>query len=390
MGPLAGLRVIEMAGMGPGPFAAMLLADLGAEVVRVDRWSAGGNLSDAERRIRSTSPRSYVLHRGRRSIGVDLKSEAGRAAVLSLCARADVLIEGFRPGVMERLGLGPEECLAANPRLIYGRMTGWGQDGPLSQRAGHDINYIAMSGALNSVQRQGERPMPPVNFVGDFGGGGMLLALGVVSACWEAQRSGQGQVVDAAIVDGSAVLTTMLHGLMAQGRWVDEPGTNFVDTGSPYYEVYETSDGRYLSVGAIEPVFYRELLRGLGLEHDPIMQNQDDRASWPAMKQRVAEVVASRTRDEWEEIFDGTDACVAPVLSMSEAPTHPANVDRRVFFEAGGIVQPSPAPRFSRSAPVPELLPPEPGEHSAAVLRDWGISSTQIDAWVAEGGVAAS
>ncbi|BCB88604.1 CaiB/BaiF CoA transferase family protein [Phytohabitans suffuscus] len=382
MGPLAGLKVIEMAGMGPGPFAAMLLADLGAEVVRVDRWSAAGDLPETETRVRSTSPRSYVLHRGRRSVGVDLKTEAGKQVVLRLCAQADALIEGFRPGVMERLGLGPAACRELNPRLVYGRMTGWGQDGPLAQRAGHDINYIAMSGLLNSCKRVGERPLPPVNFVGDFGGGGLMLALGVVSACWEAARSGQGQVVDAAIVDGSAVLTSMLYGLMAQGRWVDEPGTNFVDTGSPYYEVYETSDGRFLSVGAIEPRFYRELLLGLGLDQDPIMQNQDDRAAWPAMKRRVAEVVATRTRDEWERVFEGTDACVAPVLSITEAAMHPANIAREVFFEADGIVQPSPAPRFSRSTASSERLPPEPGEHSAQVLRDWGVTEEEIDGWL--------
>ena len=313
-GPLAGATVIELAGLGPGPFAAMLLADLGADVVRVDR--PGRPSADA---------RKYAMHRGRRSVAVDLKHPDGREVVLRLVERADALVEGHRPGVTERLGLGPEECSARNPRLVYGRMTGWGQTGPLAQTAGHDIDYIALSGALGACARHGERPVPPVNMIGDFGGGGAFLALGIVAAMWEAQRSGVGQVIDAAMVDGSAVLTTMMHGLLAQGRWRDEAGVNFADTGSPFYDVYECADGRFVGVGAIEGPFYGELLEGLGLSRDELPDRRDE-ANWPALKERFTAVFRTRSRDEWAEHFARTDACVAPVLTLTEAPGHPHNV----------------------------------------------------------------
>ncbi|MGD9703699.1 MAG: CaiB/BaiF CoA transferase family protein [Acidimicrobiia bacterium] len=365
-GPLTGCRIIEMAGLGPGPFAAMLLADLGADVVRVER--AGTQAAGSEQ---------YVMHRGRRSIAIDLKHPHGRDIVLRLAERSDALIEGFRPGVMERLGLGPDDCRSRNARLVYGRMTGWGQDGPLAPTAGHDIDYIAISGALGCIARAGERPVVPVNFLGDFGGGGLFLAFGIVAAMWEATRSGTGQVVDAAMVDGSAVITTMLHGLMAQGRWRDEAGVNFADGGSNYYDTYECADGRHVAVGAIEGPFYAALLDGLGLRRDEL----PDRAratNWPALKERFAAVFRTRTRDEWAATFAGTDACVAPVLGLSEAPLHPHNVEREVFVERGGIVQPAPAPRFDRTPNTLDRLPPRPGEHTDEVLREIGYDATAI------------
>jgi alpha-methylacyl-CoA racemase len=377
VGPLDGVRVLEIAGMGPGPFAAMMLADMGADVIRIDRFAGRRELPDTERRVRGTDPTKYVLHRGRRSLAVDLKEAAAIELVLDLVSRSEVLLEGFRPGVTERLGLGPEECLARNPKLVYGRMTGWGQDGPLASTAGHDINYIALSGALASIAREGERPMPPVNFVGDMGGGGLMLAYGVVCALLSAARTGVGQVVDASIVDGSAALSVMLYGLLAQGRWSQTPGANFVDTGSPYYEVYETSDRRYVAVGAIEPRFYAELLEKLGLEPED-EATQNDRSRWPASKAKFAKIFATRTRDEWTARFEGTDACVTPVLTMAEAASHPHNRAREVFVEAGGIVQPAPAPRFSRTTPELERLPPAPGQHTDEVLRDFGLAEVDI------------
>jgi alpha-methylacyl-CoA racemase len=365
-GPLASATVVELAGLGPGPFAAMLLADLGAEVVRVDRPGAP-----------SGNARAYAMHRGRRSVVVDMKHPAGREIVLRLVERADALIEGYRPGVTERLGIGPADCLHRNPRLVYGRMTGWGQDGPLAPSAGHDIDYIALSGALSACARHGERPVPPVNMLGDLGGGGAFLALGVVAAMWEAQRSGKGQVVDAAMVDGSAVLTTMLHGLMAQGRWRDEAGVNFADTGSPFYEVYECADGRFVGVGAIEGPFYDELIDGLGLAGDELPDRRDE-ANWPALKERFAAVFRTRPRDEWARQFAGTDACVAPVLSLTEAPKHPHNVARSTFVEHGGVVQPAPAPRFSRTTVALNRLPPAPGDHTCEILADLGYGPDDI------------
>jgi alpha-methylacyl-CoA racemase len=365
-GPLSGARVIEMAGLGPGPFAAMLLSDLGADVTRVDRTAPPSN-----------DPRSYVMHRGRRSIAVDVKQPAGRDIVLKLVTGADALIEGYRPGVMERLGLGPEECLARNPRLVYGRMTGWGQEGPLAATAGHDIDYIAVSGALGIAARQGERPVPSVNLVGDFGGGGAFLALGLVAGMWEVARSGRGQVVDAAMVDGSAVLTTMLHGLLAQGRWRDEAGVNFSDTGAPFYEVYECADGKFVAVGALERAFYLTLLEGLGLDEAKLPDRRDP-ASWQPLKERFAAVFRTRTRDEWAQVFGATDACVAPVLSLIEAPTHPHNIARRTFVEHAGIVQPAPAPRFAGTPAELDRPPPAPGDHSDEILNELGYRAEEI------------
>jgi alpha-methylacyl-CoA racemase len=374
-GPLAGVRVVELAGLGPGPFAAMLLADLGADVVRVDRpGPASGNA------------RAYVMHRGRRSVAVDLKSDNGTEVVLRLIDRGDALIEGHRPGVMERLGLGPDDCLARNPCLVYGRMTGWGQDGPLAPTAGHDIDYIALSGALAIAARHGERPVPPVNLLGDFGGGGVFLALGIVAALWEAARSGRGQVVDAAMIDGSAVLTTMLHGLLAQGRWRDEAGVNFADTGAPYYEVYECADGRHVAVGAIERPFYERLLAGLGLEGADL-PDRGDEAQWPVLKDLFAAAFRTRTRDEWAEVFAATDACVAPVLTLTEAPRHPHNVERATFVERAGIVQPAPAPRFSRTPTALDRNPPAPGDHTDDVLAELGFDPTEIERLRAAGAV---
>ena len=355
-GPLAGMRVVELAGLGAVPFAAMLLADLGADVVRVDR--VGATAVDPER---------YVMHRGRRSIAVDLKHATGREIVLRLADSAHAFLEGFRPGVTERLGLGPADVRARNGRCVYGRMTGWGQDGPLAARAGHDIDYIAVSGALHTFARAGERPVPPVNLVGDFGGGGTFLAIGVLAALWE----GDGQVVDAAMVDGSAVLTTMLHGLLAQGRWRDEPGVNFADTGSNYYEVYECADGRHVAVGAIEGPFYGELLAGLGLDVDAIPDRRDP-ANWPALKAIFASVFRTRTRDEWDEQFSRTDACVAPVLSLTEAPDHPHNTARRTFVDRDGITQPAPAPRFSRTPSAIQGAAPKSAVAVDEVLARWG------------------
>ncbi len=366
MGPLQGARVVEFAALGPVPFAGMLLADLGADVIRIDRPAP--DVAD---------PRSYVMHRGRRSIVVDLKQPEGRGVVLALLDRADALLEGNRPGVMERLGLGPEECLARNPRLVYGRMTGWGQQGPLSATAGHDIDYVALSGALSVAARHGERPVPPVNLLGDFGGGGAFLALGVVAALWETARSGQGQVIDAAMVDGSSVLTTMLHGLMAQGRWRDEAGVNFADTGAPFYEVYRCADDRFVAVGALERSFYLELLRGLGLEESAVPDRRDE-ANWPELKERFAAVFRTRTRDEWADVFAGTDACVAPVLTLREAPTHPHNATRSTFVDHGGVTQPAPAPRFSRTDPALDRPAPAPGEHTDEILAELGYDPRDI------------
>jgi alpha-methylacyl-CoA racemase len=380
-GPLTGVRVVELSGLGPAPIGAMVLADLGADVVRVDRADrcVGGN---------PAAPPADVLQRGRRSIGIDLKQPEGRDTVLRLLDRADVFVEGFRPGVCERLGLGPDVCLARNPKLVVGRMTGWGQDGPLAPTAGHDIDYIALSGVLGSIGRRGERPVPPLNLVGDFGGGGMLLALGVVCALFETQRSGRGQVVDAAMVDGSALLMSMVHGFHAMGVWDDERGVNMLDTGAGFYEVYETADGRHLAVGAIESQFYAALLDGLGLTGDPDLPAQYDRAGWPQMSRRFAEVIRTRTRDEWEATFAGTDACVAPVLSLDEAPRHPHNEARGTFVERFGVVQAAPAPRFSRTGAVLDRPPAFPGQHTDEVLDEWGFTADERAELRAGGAVA--
>jgi alpha-methylacyl-CoA racemase len=380
MGPLGGLTVIEIAGIGPAPFCGMMLADLGADVVRVDRAQ---NVQGGD----PASPPNDLLNRGRRSIGVDLKNPEGVAVVLDLAAGADVLIEGFRPGVAERLGIGPDACHARHPALVYGRMTGWGQEGPYAPAAGHDINYIALAGVLEPLGRAGGPPTPPMNLIGDFGGGGMLLALGVLAAVYEAQRSGRGQVVDAAMVDGSAALMTMVHSFRAMGMWTDERGTNMLDTGAHFYDVYETADGKYLSVGAIEPQFYAALLAGLGLDGEELPW-QHDREQWPALKERFAAIFKTRTRDEWCAIFDGTDACVAPVLTIPEAVVHPHNVERGTFVEVAGVTQPAPAPRFDRTPGEISKPPPHAGQHTDEILRDAGFDTDRIAKLRAVGAVA--
>ena len=380
-GPLSGYRVIEIAGIGPGPFAAMMLADMGAEVIRVERaQSVRGPAPD--------TPHYDVMLRGRRNIAIDLKHPDGVATLLDLVAEADALIEGFRPGVMERLGVGPDVCLARNPRLVFGRMTGWGQSGMYAQAAGHDINYIALAGALAHFGRAGEAPVPPLNMVGDFGGGGMFLAYGVVCALLEAQRSGHGQVVDTAMVDGAAVLMSMFWAFKAIGMFDENArGTNLLDTGAHFYDVFRCADGQYVSIGSIEPQFYAELMRLTGLDGDPEFARQMDKASWPHLKQRLAEVFATRTRAEWCEIMEATDVCFAPVLTMSEAAAHPHNVERGTFIEVGGMQQPAPAPRFSRTAPVVESAPAHPGQHSREVLVDWGVAPDRIESLLASGAV---
>jgi alpha-methylacyl-CoA racemase len=379
-GPLEGLRVIEVVGIGPGPFAAMMLADMGAEVLRIDRHDSATAERDVER------PRD-LLGRGRRSVGIDLKHPDGVGALLELVEQADCLIEGFRPGVAERLGIGPEECMSRNPRLVYGRMTGWGQEGPYAQAAGHDINYIALAGALEPIGRSGERPLPPLNLVGDFGGGGMLLAFGVVCAVLEARQSGRGQVVDAAMVDGAAVLMTFIRGLKYMGLWEGERGTNLLDTGAPFYEVYETADGGYVSVGAIEPQFYAELVRLSGFDTEEFPA-QMDRSQWPAMKERMAQLFRLKSRDEWCEIMEGSDACFAPVLSMDEAPLHRHNRARTSFVEVEGVVQAAPAPRFSRTPARISGPPPRPGQHTDDALVDWGFSPEHVAKLRSDGAVA--
>ncbi len=368
MGPLAGVRIIEIAGIGPGPFCAMLLSDMGAEVLRVDR---------ADRVTGATGPSFDLLNRGRKSVGVDLKQPRGVELVLELVERADGLLEGFRPGVMERLGLGPDVCLARNPRLVYGRMTGWGQEGPLAQAAGHDINYIALAGALEPIGRAGGPPVPPLNLIGDFGGGGMLLAFGMVCALVERARSGKGQVVDAAMVDGAALLMTMFHGFRHAGFWQDQRGTNMLDTGAHFYDVYECKDGRYVSIGSIEPQFYAELLERTGLKGEPL-PHQMDRSRWPELKEKLAAIFRQKTRDEWCALLEGTDVCFAPVLTMGEAPAHPHNRARGTFTEVAGVVQPAPAPRFSRTPPAIQGPPPLAGEHTDAALAAWGVEAWRI------------
>ncbi|GAA0951623.1 CaiB/BaiF CoA-transferase family protein [Virgisporangium aurantiacum] len=376
MGPLSGLRVVELAGIGPGPFAAMHLADLGADVVRVDRPGPVSPITG--------DPRLNLLNRGKRSVAVDLKHPRGAEVVLALAERADVLIEGFRPGVAERLGVGPEHVWARNPKLVYGRMTGWGQEGPLAHSAGHDIAYIAVAGALHPIGRAGGPPQVPVNLVGDFGGGSLYLVVGVLAALRQAEATGRGQVVDAAIVDGAAHLTTMVHSLMAGGRWTPNRGANLLDTGAPFYDVYETSDGGHMAVGALEPQFFTELVRLLGLDR-PDFPTQYELDRWPEMRERIAAVFASRTREEWTKVFSGTDACVAPVLSVTEAPHDPHLVARGTYEERDGVVQPAAAPRFSGGAhggPAP-LPPPLPGEHTRSALEAWGVDG--IESWISDG-----
>ncbi len=375
MGPLIGMKVVEIVGLGPGPFTAMLLADLGADVIRVDRADRVGKQAPKLQEALD-APSFDLLGRGRPNIGVNLKHPSGVASVLRLIEQADALIEGFRPGVMERLGLGPAPCLARNPRLVYGRMTGWGQTGPLKDRAGHDIDYIALSGALHAIGRSGEAPVPPLNLVGDFGGGAMLLALGIMCAIYEAARSGKGQVVDAAMVDGSALLMTMFHGFRAAGL-ERARGTNLLDTGAHFYETYETRDQQYMAVGAIEPQFYAQLLAGLGLSPEDLPR-QMERARWPEMKQRFAAIFREKTRGEWEQVFADSDACVAPVLSATEAMAHPHLQARQTFVEIAGIPQPAPAPRFDRTPTATPRAPSQPGADTDSALAAWGFSSEEI------------
>lgn len=372
-GPLAGIKVVEIAGIGPGPYGAMLLADLGADIIRIDRSTgvnAFGQGPDAE-------PPADILARGRRSVAVDLKNPEGVATVLDLVEQADVLIEGFRPGVMERLGLGPDVCLERNPRIVYGRMTGWGQEGPYASAAGHDINYIALAGALEPLGRAGEQPTPPLNLVGDFGGGGMMLAFGVCAALVEVARSGEGQVIDAAMIDGAASLMTMTWSFKHMGIWADERGTNMLDTGAHFYDTYETADGKYVSIGSIEPQFYAELLRLTGIDPESLPK-QMDKSQWPALKERFAEVFKTKTRDEWCELMEHTDVCFAPVLTMDEAPGHPHIAERETFTTVAGLVQPAPVPRFSRTPGSIERPPPHAGQHTHEALAAWGIAAERI------------
>jgi alpha-methylacyl-CoA racemase len=381
-GPLSGYRIIEIAGIGPGPFAAMLLADMGAEVIRVERAQS----------VRGPAPAGAhydVMLRGRRNVALDLKHPDGVATLLDLVAGADALIEGFRPGVMERLGVGPDVCLERNPKLVFGRMTGWGQEGPYAQAAGHDINYISLAGALAHFGRAGEAPVPPLNMVGDFGGGGMFLAYGVVCALLEAQRSGQGQVVDTAMVDGAAVLMSMFWAFRTIGMFDENaPGTNLLDTGAHFYDVFECSDGKYISLGSIEPQFYAELMRITGLEGDEEFARQMDKSMWPHLKDRLKALFLTKSRDEWCAQMEHTDVCFAPVLTMGEAAQHPHNVARGTFIEVAGVTQPRPAPRFSRTEPEVVSAPAHAGQHSRAVLADWGIAADRIDELVASGAVA--
>lgn len=361
-GPLNGVRVLEFAGIGPGPFCCMLLSDMGAEVVRIDRAGARAFRKDA-------------TARGRRSVALDMKQPADVETALALIEKADVLVEGFRPGVMERLGVGPDAALKRNPKLVYGRMTGWGQTGPLAHAAGHDINYIALSGALHAIGRKDEAPAPPLNLVGDYGGGALYLAMGICAALFEAQRSGQGQVIDAAITDGTASLMSVMYSLRASGIWSDDRAGNLLDGGAHFYDVYKTADGKYVTIGSIEPQFYALLLDKLDLKDDAAFSAQMNKSEWPALKEKLAAVIKTKTRDEWTELLEGTDVCFAPVLDMAEAPGHPHNVARQTFVDVGGLVQPAPAPRFSRTPGAIQGPAAEPGADTDAVLADWGVKA---------------
>ena len=375
MGPLTGIRVVEMAGIGPGPFTAMMLSDLGAEVIRVDRLSHKG-----------TGHRANVLYRGRKSIAVDLKNPSGVETTLRLIEQADVVLEGFRPGVMERLGLGPEECLSVNPRLIFGRMTGWGQTGPLSQAAGHDINYISIAGALGAMGYADRPPAPPLNLVGDFGGGAMYLLTGILAALVERATSGQGQIIDAAMTDGTASLLSPFFGLMAMNMWTTDRFSNRLDGGAFYYGSYECSDGKYISIGSLEPQFYALLLEKAEIT-DPEFQEQLDEAAWPAKREKLNQLFKTRTRQQWCDIMEGTDVCFAPVLDLKEAPTHPHNIDRKTFVELEGVVQPAPAPRFSRTQGEIQGPAAMAGEHTREVLSAWNFTDQEIGELQASGAI---
>ncbi|MDJ0847660.1 MAG: CaiB/BaiF CoA-transferase family protein [Myxococcota bacterium] len=371
MGPLSGIKILEFQGIGPGPFCAMMLSDMGAEVVRIDRAQ---NVSPDK----SGPPSLDFLGRGRRSVGVDLKNPEGVETCLRMIEKADAILEGFRPGVMERLGLGPDVCLQRNPRLVYGRMTGWGQEGPLAHAAGHDINYIALAGALAHMGREGEPPYAPLNLVGDFGGGGLMLAFGMVCALVERATSGKGQVVDAAMVDGTTALMSIFHGAQMSGWWNDERGTNLLDSGAHFYDSYETKDGQYVSLGSIEPQFYAELIEKIGLA-DEDLPRQNDRSQWGAMKERFRDIFKQKTRDEWCELMEGSDVCFAPVLTMSEAREHPHNKARNVYVESWGVQQPAPAPRFGRTQCEIQGPPPHPGQQTEEVLLDYGFATADIE-----------
>ncbi len=377
MGPLAGYRVVELEGLGPAPFCGMLLADMGAEVISVTRPAV----------VAQGGRAPQISERGKKSIAIDLKRPEGVELLLALCETADALIEGFRPGVAERLGIGPDQCLQRNPKLVYGRMTGWGQTGPLAQAAGHDINYIALSGALHAIGRAGERPLPPLNLVGDFGGGGMFLAFGVVCALLEAQRSGRGQIIDASMVEGSAVLMSMMYSFMAQGMWKDERGANLLDGAAHFYDTYETRDGKHIAIGSIEPQFYQLLMEATGVDLTAFGEQLDPR-TWPAAREALGSVFKQKTREEWCELLEGTDVCFAPVLSMSEAPHHPHNRFRQSFIEIDGMLQPAPAPRFSRTPAEVSHPPPRPGADTDAVLQGLGCDKDQLAALRAQGVVA--
>ncbi|MFM1569469.1 MAG: CaiB/BaiF CoA transferase family protein [SAR86 cluster bacterium] len=376
MGPLKGLKIIEMAGIGPGPFCGMVLADLGAKIIRVDRASAIG-----------TGSKQDAANRGKKSIAVDLKSEEGVEVVLKLVETADAIFEGFRPGVMERLGLGPDVCSKRNERIVFGRMTGWGQEGPLANAAGHDINYISLTGALAAIGRPGSPPVPPLNLIGDFGGGGMLLALGLVAALLEAKESKKGQVVDAAMTDGSALLMTMIYTMQSSGVWKTSMGSNLLDGGSHFYDTYECKDGKFISLGSIEPQFYALLCQIAELD-ESIFGNQMSRDSWPEQKEAIKKIILDKTRDEWCELMEGTDVCFAPVLDMSEAPKHPHNVERKTFIDLEGVTQPAPAPRFSRTEPEVVSSPSVVGEHTDEVLTSIGFSDEDINTLKTSGAVA--
>ena len=371
MGPLKGLKVVEMAGIGPGPFCAMMLGDMGAEVVRIDR--PGATTVDGD-------PNANINNRSRKSVTLNLKTDAGRDAALKLISQADALIEGFRPGVMERLGLGPDVCLARNPKLVFGRMTGWGQEGPLANSAGHDINYLAITGALHAIGTKACGPVPPLNIVADFGGGGMMLLVGILAAVFDARNSGKGQVVDAAMTDGVPLLLGSVFTRMAQNFWDDEREANQLDGGAYYYGTYETKDDKWISIGPIEPQFHVLMLEKLDLVGDPLFENQNDRSGWPAAKAKLREVFRTKTRDEWDALLEGTDVCYGPVLSLNEAPGHPHNKHRGAFIEIGGHMQGAPAPRFSRTPQGTPTPPPTPGQHNDEVLADWGFSAADVAA----------
>lgn len=393
-GPLTGVRIVELAGRGPGPFGAMVLSDLGADVIRVVRISdaAVGQPPDGEsatqRMIRGRRTIDLV-NRGRRSIAVDLKHPDGRAAVLRLIDRADVLLEGFRPGVAERLGLGPDACAALNPRLVYARISGWGREGPYASTPGHDINYVALAGALDPLRRGGLPPAPPLNLLGDYGGGGMLIVVGILSALVERSVSGRGQVVDASMIDGVALLTTQFHGMRAEGLWSDDPGSNVLDLGAPFYNVYETADGRYVTIGCGEPQFYAELLDriGLGAEKAELLRGQAEPSTWPDGKARLAAVFKGRPLADWCALLEGTNTCFAPVLTLAEAPGHPHNVAHGTFTVIDGVVQPAPAPHFSRTPAEAPEPPAAPGQQTTEALLDWGFSNAEVDALLAESAV---